>query len=35
MKKNKRYIRATMMPGFENPYTKIAGKKIHFKLNEN
>ena len=27
MKKIKRYIRATMMPGFENPYTKIAGKK--------
>ena len=34
-KKIKKYIRATMMPGFENPYTEIAGKKIHFKLNEN
>lgn len=26
-----RHVRATAMPGFEQPYTKIAGRKVHFE----
>jgi len=29
-----RYLRATMMPGFEPPYTIISGKKVYFQTDE-